>query len=161
MLIADFRERCSSNKVKSWLKISNYTWLFEILVYHLMLRLIRTSKEKGRWIAYCAANNHLGKMLRTCNSVSSDINDINWIIRRFFFNVAYISDEKCSKLKVFLGFFSKLLFFQHELHLWIYYMSKFINTSKFIIIFPNLSLFIIRFSSFYCRCNGSVDKILH
>jgi hypothetical protein len=28
---------------------------------------------------------------------------------------------------------SRLCFLQHELHLWIYYYSKFLNTSEFII----------------------------
>ena len=48
MLIANFRERqCSDSKFKSLLKMSNYEWQFEVLVYHLMLRLIRTSRSKG------------------------------------------------------------------------------------------------------------------
>jgi hypothetical protein len=64
MLIEDFRERSRANKVRSILKIPNHDWRFEILVYHLMLRLIRTSKNDGRQIAcYSASSNHQGRIL--------------------------------------------------------------------------------------------------
>ena len=56
MLIEDFRERSCANKFKNMLKISNHEWKFEILVYHVMLRLIRTSKNDGRYIACYSAS---------------------------------------------------------------------------------------------------------
>ena len=53
MLIEDFRDRCSAkSQVRTLLKTRTYEWQFELLVYHLMLRLIRTSKDKGAWIAH-------------------------------------------------------------------------------------------------------------
>jgi hypothetical protein len=51
MLIQDYRNRCSVsviNKLKKAMKISNSeSWRFELLVYHVMLRLITTSENDG------------------------------------------------------------------------------------------------------------------
>ncbi|XP_028411554.1 uncharacterized protein LOC114534200 [Dendronephthya gigantea] len=45
MLIADYRERCGGKRL--FTRVSTESWLFEVLVYRLMLRLVRTSKHKA------------------------------------------------------------------------------------------------------------------
>ena len=45
MLISEYRQRISSIRVKAFSRI--YAWQFEILVYHIMLRLIKTTKNKA------------------------------------------------------------------------------------------------------------------
>lgn len=50
MLVADHRKRCSSTRLRALNTFRSHSyerWLFEILVYHVMLRLIRTSTNKG------------------------------------------------------------------------------------------------------------------
>ena len=50
MMIADFRERQrTASRIRNILKRQNYEWQFEVLVYHLMLRLIRTCRSKGSY----------------------------------------------------------------------------------------------------------------
>ena len=50
MMIADFRERQrTASRIRNILKRQNYEWQFEVLVYHLMLRLIRTCRSNGSY----------------------------------------------------------------------------------------------------------------
>ncbi|XP_028411567.1 uncharacterized protein LOC114534209 [Dendronephthya gigantea] len=46
MLVAHYRERYGKRKFKDFFRISNPAWLFEVLFYRVMLRLIRTSNNK-------------------------------------------------------------------------------------------------------------------
>jgi hypothetical protein len=63
-----------------------------------------------------------------------------WFLLRFGNAYAQEKSQKIVKVEVKSVFkqtvclhFELLYFLQHELHLWIYYMSKFLNTSEFII----------------------------
>ncbi|XP_028411525.1 uncharacterized protein LOC114534175 [Dendronephthya gigantea] len=49
MLVADYRGRFSTSKIKNFFRNQRPGWQFELLVYRVMLRLIRTSNNKESW----------------------------------------------------------------------------------------------------------------
>ncbi|XP_028391604.1 uncharacterized protein LOC114516354 [Dendronephthya gigantea] len=72
MLVGDYRKRCSATRVRTLLRNQkNEQWLFEILVYHVTLRLIRTSTSKAIIEQVLAGHEGCGGILKTTNAIKS------------------------------------------------------------------------------------------